>query len=196
VRQGGAAVGIKFLSGGKLHLENSTVFGFSGDPLLFQPSGASGLFVNNTGFRSNYGSVYIFPTSTGTANAVFNGVKLEYGFRGVRADDGSTVLIRNSIATGNEPGNGFAATTAAQPPRPAIITIENSSASLNAAAGVVANGSMAVVRISNVTATDNGSYGAWILNGGVIYSFGTNRFAGNALGDMVAGTALTPSTEK
>jgi hypothetical protein len=77
-----------------------------------------------------------------------------------------------------------------------IVTIENSSASLNTAAGVLANGSMAVVRISNVTSTDNGNYGAWILNGGVIYSYGTNRFAGNALGDMVAGTALTPSTEK
>jgi hypothetical protein len=113
VRQGGAAVGIKFLSGGKLHLENSTVFGFSGDPLLFQPSGASGLFVNNTSFRGNNGSVYVFPTSTGTANAVFNGVKLEYGYRGIRADDGSTVLIRNSIAVGNDPGNGFVATTVA-----------------------------------------------------------------------------------
>jgi hypothetical protein len=152
--------------------------------------------VNNTSFRGNNGSVYVFPTSTGTANAVFNGVKLEYGYRGIRADDGSTVLIRNSIAVGNDPGNGFVATTVAQPPRPAIVTIENSSASLNVGAGVLANGSMAVVRIANVTATDNGNYGAWILNGGVIYSYGTNRFAGNALGDMVAGTALTPLTEK
>jgi hypothetical protein len=49
--------GDQILTGGKLPLENPTVFGFNGDPLLFQPSRARALFGNNTSFRGNNGSV-------------------------------------------------------------------------------------------------------------------------------------------
>ncbi len=193
-RAGGATTAVAFTSGAKLHVDNCTFFGFAGEAIAFQPSGASSLFVNNTSFRSNNGSVQITPASTGTANASLNGVKFENGYRGVRADDGATVVVRNSIAAGNNPGNGFTALSTGA--RPAILTIENSTASSNASYGVLSSGSGAVVRINNVTSIDNGLSGVGTLNGGVVYSTGANRFLGNVQGDVAAGTVLTPWTQQ
>ena len=182
------------MDGATLQIENSAIAGFASDPLLFQPSGASQLFMNNTTIRNNQGSIWVAPTGTGTATASFNNVRLENNQRGIRVDDGTTAVIRNSIATGNLVGNGFGVFSVAAAPRPAVLTIENSTSSRNGGNGLVSNGTMATLRLSNVTATDNGhssgtGVGLFVTAGGSVYSFGGNRFAGNAGGD-VSGAAF------
>jgi hypothetical protein len=133
----------------------------------------------------------ITPTATGSATATFNNVKFENGGRGIRIDDGTTAIIRNSIASGNNPGNGFSAASTGA--RPSTLIIENSTASLNANNGVIATGPTAVVRITNVTSVNNGASGVSVFNGGVVYSYGNNRFSGN--GTDVSGTLTTATTQ-
>jgi hypothetical protein len=99
--------------------------------------------------------------------------------RGLRAEDGAAVVVRNSVAAGNA-ANGFVALGAS---RAVDMTLESSAASRNGAVGVYA-GPFATVRISNVTATGNnvGLQSA----GGTIVSFGNNRVQGNISADGTA----------
>jgi hypothetical protein len=190
-RLGGATGAITFSTGGVLHIDSCTIFGFASEAISFVPTTASALFVNNTTLRSNNGSVMITPTATGSATATFNNVKFENGGRGIRIDDGSTVIVRNSIASGNNPGNGFSAVSTGA--RPSTLIIENSTASLNANNGVIATGPTAVVRITNVTSVNNGASGVSAFNSGVVYSYGNNRFSGN--GTDVSGTLTTATPQ-
>jgi hypothetical protein len=191
-RSWGAAGAIKFVSGATLHVDSCTIFGFAGEGISFLPSAASSLFVNNTSLRSNWGSVIVTPTATGSASATFNNVKFENGTRGIRIDDGTTAIVRNSIATGNNPASGFNAVSTGA--RPATLVIENSTASFNAGNGVTSNGSMATVRLINVTLIGNGGSGVTLASGGVAYSYGNNRIVGN-LTDVSGGT-LTSAAQQ
>lgn len=168
-RAGGAAEGIRFNTGGRLHIESSTIFAFSGEAVNFAPSGASSLFMNNVSVRANNGGVLVAPTDTGTASAALNGVKMEYGLRGLRAQDGSTVTVRNSMSVGNT-GRGFSAFSMAASPRPVKLTIENSVAASNTGSGIGSDGALATIRISNVTVADSGQYGL-IAAGGAYHFF-------------------------
>jgi hypothetical protein len=170
--------GIVFNTGGKLHVENVKVYGVTGHGILFQPSAASSLFVGNSSFRNNTGgALYIIPTGTGTATAALNGVTMDNNGRGLRAEDGSKVVVSNSSASGNV-ANGFVALAVS---RPVELSIDNSVSSLNGAAGVY-SGALATVKISNVTATGN-NVGLQTVGGGAIISFKNNRVLGNVSSD-------------
>jgi hypothetical protein len=189
---GNAQNGVVFFGGGALHLENCTLFGFTGDALLFQPSTAACFYVQNSSFRSNSGGgVYIRPSANGSATASFNRTRFDQNStRGLRADDGSVVIVRDSAAANNL-AQGFVAYSSGF--RPTIMTLDNVSSSFNVVNGVGALGSLATVRITNVTLNDNGYYGVSISGGAVVYSYGTNRIAGNGQGSLISGTALTPA---
>ncbi len=174
----GAGVnGIQFTSGGRLHVENCTISNFTNEGILFQPTASSALQVNNVSIRSNIGgAVNIQPTVPGTAVASLNNLKAETNLRGVRAYDGSTVVVRNSVVSNSTTGTGFSGASVAG----GIVdfTIENSVSSGNPSAGVSSNGANSTMRISNVTVTGNGT-GLMAVNGGKILSFGNNRVNGN-----------------
>ena len=106
---GNGVNGINFIAGGKLHVENCSIYGFTGQGILFQPSGASSLFVNRTTInKSTGGAIYVIPGASGSAAASINAVTMQGNGRGLRAEDRATVVVRNSIATGND-ANGFVA---------------------------------------------------------------------------------------
>jgi len=187
---GVGANGIQFLSGARLHLEHCTISSFTNEGILFQPSGSSTLHVNNVSIRNDVlGAILIQPTVSGTAVAFLNNLKMESNYRGVRAEDRSTVTVRNSIVTGSV-GNGFVAISVAG--GTVDYTIESSVSSGNANSGVVSSGTNATMRISNFTATRNAGYGLYPLSGGKIISFGNNRVNGNLLGDGAPTTTLSP----
>ena len=171
---GTALNGVRFIAGGELHVENCTIYGFTSQGIMFQPSGASALFVNRTVISdSTGGAIYVLPGASGTASASVDAVTMQGNGRGLRAEDGAAVVVRNSIATGNG-ANGFVALATS---RAVDMSIENSVSSRNGAVGIYA-GALATVRISNVLATGN-DVGLQTAGGGSIISFGNNRVNGN-----------------
>jgi len=181
---GTGLAGIKFLAGGALHVENCTINGFTQSGIDFAPSVTSDLFVKDTYIRDNIG-MGIHVHSSAPVAASIDGVRLEANTDGLRVEDGGNVTVRNSSAAGNV-NNGFAVVVGVGS---AELNIENSVATGNGKAGVVATGVLATARISNTMITGNVD-GLKIQAGAHIVSFGNNRIAGN--GSTVAPSSTTP----
>jgi hypothetical protein len=170
--------GIWFIAGGELHVENTTIYGFGQQAVMFAPNSASALFITNSSLRNNVGgAVFIQPTASGTATVALNGVAMDGNGRGLRAEDGSTVVVRNSQATGGT-ANGFVGMSTSGTPRAIDISLEDTVASANGATGIY-SGAMTTFKISNVLVTRNNA-GLQSTAGGTIVSFGNNRVYGNA----------------
>jgi len=166
--------GIRFLSGGQLHVENVNIYGMGQQGVSFAPSAASQLFMRNCSLRDNTaGGVHVVPTGTGTATVALTNVALDGNGRGLRAEDGSTVVVRDSHAAGNV-ANGFVAMASS---RAVDMTLENVVSAGNGATGIYA-GPFATVRLSNTLTTKNNA--GWQSAGGTIVSFGNNRLLDNA----------------
>ena len=172
---GSAVSGIRFNSGKALHVEESTIRGFTSFGLDFRPSAGANLFVHNTTVRNNAGGgVYVAPGAGIVAGANLEKVSLENNLFGLRADDGARVTVHDSVATENS-ANGFvlAGNSAA-----VELNLDDCVSTNNEQVGVKSVGAGATVRLSNTAVTNNGT-GLQALNGGSIVSFGNNRIAGN-----------------
>jgi hypothetical protein len=171
---GSGVHGISFNSGASLYVENVAISGFTGQGIWFRPSGNSKLFVGSTTLRDNdSGAILIQPQATGNADAVLERVTMEDNYRGLRVEDGSGVVVRQSSATHNY-ANGFVALASS---RPIDVSIVDSIASRNGAAGVYA-GALTSIRLSNVSVIGNGG-GLQTVGGGSITSFRNNTVSGN-----------------
>lgn len=104
-------------------------------------------------------------------------VKLQGNARGLRAEDRSTVVASNSIATGND-AIGFVALVTTNA---VDMTLEKAVSSRNGQTGVN-SGAIATVRISNVASIQD-NVGLQSVGGGAIISFGNNRVHRNVGGD-------------
>jgi hypothetical protein len=116
-------------------------------------------------------------TTSGTAQAAIDQVRLEDGGTGLLAREGSTVTVRNSLASGN--GVGFVAYSFSA--ANAELDIENCAASNNGT-GIVASSAstgVATVRVSNSTVTHNGTGLANLAAPAVLLSRGNNTVEGN-----------------
>jgi hypothetical protein len=168
--------GIRFLSGGALHVERCVIFGFTGVGIDAEPAGASQLYVLDTVVRDNDGGgILIRPGAY--AGGSLDGVRLDGNLYGARAESNANVTIRNSVASGNVAGFQAVSTGAA-----AEMNLENSSA-VNNGTGVATTGGAALIIISNATIMSN-SLG---INGNV-YSFGNNRIFANGTNGTPTGT--------
>lgn len=172
--------GISFLSGGALHVDDCNIYGFDVAGINFAPSGASALYVNNSTLRNNrQRAIHVHPGVAGTAIVAITNVLLFGNEQGLRVEDGATVAVKNSVAS----GNSFAGYNVTSSARPAIVTLDGSAANNNDGAGVRANGPLSTVRIHTSTVVDNGDVGLASVGGGNIVSFGSNRVVGNAGGN-------------
>jgi hypothetical protein len=170
--------GVRFLAGAELHIDRVSIYGFTNQGIQFQPAGASRLLVSDTALRNNGGGgVFLQPTAAGTARAAFNRVVVEGNLRGLRADDGSSVVMQDSIVSGNDT-NGIVAFGAS---RPVDVALENTVVSHHPNAGIRSQ-SLATVRISGLMATAN-DVGLLSISGGGIVSFRNNRVFGNVTMD-------------
>jgi hypothetical protein len=174
--QGGTGSGIVFTTGGLLHMEGCVANGFPNAGVLAQ--GTGNLEAKDCVFKSNNNGINVHPVS-GNARATVDQVRLEGNTTGLRADAGSLVTVRNSVASSN--GFGFicsSVTSAA-----AEMNIESCVASNNLMSGVeVDSGStgVALARVSNSIVTDNQS---GLVNQGspaVLLSRGNNTVEGNS----------------
>ena len=185
-----SGIGIDFISGSALHIQNCVVRNFNApgtaNGINFNPQGRSRLFMSDTiiynnGSSANTGGIRIATccmASTG-ADVVLDRVHLENNVYGVRVDGnggaggpGAHVVIRDSVVSGNV-GSGIIATTVPDQ-APAFIFVERSSTVNNAASGIRADGPGATVLLSDSTITRNGT-GVTTVGGGQLISYGNNR---------------------
>jgi hypothetical protein len=154
---------------------------FFNSAVLFQPSGTatSNLVVRNSVVSGNAASagILIQPQSTGRAVAVIENVNVSNNYYGIYALDYSTVTVRNCVVT-QSVWFGIRSEAKASPPGAVTVFVEHTQVSHNGGNGVLAAGSTATMRLSDVTITDNGA-GIAYVNGGIVYSFGNNSVSGN-----------------
>ena len=177
--------GIRFLAGGQLHVENVRIYGHSQHGIDFNPSGASQLFVKDSSFRDNTGgAIWLRPQASGSATAAISNAAMDGNGRGVRADDATTVVVRDSHAAGNV-ANGFVGVGVL---RPVNMTLEHVVSAGNGAVGVYA-GANTTVKLSNTLTTRNNA-GWTTVDGGQIISFGNNSIFDNVSGNGPATTTV------
>jgi hypothetical protein len=168
--------GIRYVKGGELHVDNVTIYNFTGEGIKVIPTvnAQNRLFVSNSKISNNTaGGILVQPTGSAVVNGSITNTLLDGNGRGLRVENSARVQVRDSQATGND-ANGFVALNFA------TIALENCVASNNLATGVYA-GSSASVRMSSTMVLNN-------LNGlqavgGTIISFGNNRVYANSAGD-------------
>jgi hypothetical protein len=167
--------GVKFLNGGALHIEKSVITEFTGQGVNFAPStNNASLFVTDTIIRKNAGGgIWVVPGAGVTAKVVVRNTTMDFNFRGLRAEDGSTISIQDSSASNNTQ-NGIVAYGNGS--RAVDMTIERTAANINGGVGVY-SGTLCNVRISNLTASRNAT--GLMASGGSIISFGNNSVNGN-----------------
>lgn len=193
---GGGTKGIYFIAGGALHVENCTIFNYTGSPgygIDFEPGAASQLFVDSTSIRNNTGGgILVKPGTIGSAKVSLEDVRLENNNYGMRAEDNSKVTAHNCTAAGNSK-NGFLAVSTALPTE---MNLERCVSKNNGTNGIAsANAALsgnAIVRLSYVTVTNN-TTGLLSTSGGQILSvlqngIGTNFVGGNTTDGVVTGS--------
>lgn len=167
--------GIAFMSGGRLQVENCTIFGFAKRGIDFESNGDSQLVVKDSVIRENGAAgILVLPAAGGTAKATIEHTRLEGNQHGLSVFDNSTVTIRDSVMAGSSI-NGVQLTTAAASPK---VSIENCLMANNADTGLKVTGNKATARLSGSTVTGNNT-GLATGAGGTIISFGNNNVAGN-----------------
>jgi hypothetical protein len=176
--------GIRFLAGNTLHIENCTINNFAQKGIDVQPTTPSFLFIkdtivrNNTaGGAANGGGILIKPGVGGSVRAALDNVRSERNVYGLRTENNTETLVRNSVFTGNNAiGINAISTTGGN----VQIDVDDSVVSNNVSTGVTADGTNTVVRLSNVMVTNNNGTGILPANSGQVLTFGTNRIAGNS----------------
>jgi hypothetical protein len=170
--------GIDFLSGGVLHIEHCTVFGFSSNGINLQPSTAANVFVVDTISRDNAGSG-IYGSGSSAVRVTINKSRFEGNVIGVFASDSTNFAVRDSDASGNS-WVGFCASANGAS---AELDIFDSLAANNGGYGVQGGGggSPAVVHMGGVALVGNGEGGLLLQGNGSIISFGNNQNSGGGL---------------
>ncbi|HYG63794.1 MAG TPA: right-handed parallel beta-helix repeat-containing protein [Thermoanaerobaculia bacterium] len=187
----GGTNAIRFLAGGTLVVEDCILKNGTAKGIDFEPSGNSQLLVKNTtivGFNNgaNGGAILIKPTGAGTAKVALTDVRMTRSTYGLRAENGSMVAMRDSVASNNTNNGVIALSTAGGA---LDVSIDNSLISGNGIYGVRSEGSAAaIVRISNTTITGNNP-GLSAATNGQIISYGDNHNSGNVSNNNGAPTS-------
>ena len=150
---GGGLNGVKYITGGALHIENCYIFGFTGDGIdVATTTPNAALFVTDTFLTNNKNGIEIAPTAGNVRSMVLR----------VHADGNSDVGILL------DPGSGIGAGT----------VVNDSSAVMNGT-GVEVTG--ATLYLGNSVIIRNGT-GVSIMGGSVL-SYKTNMIDGNGTGN-------------
>ena len=171
--------GIRYLSGGALHVENCTINNFAQKGIDVQTTGTVQLFVSNTIIRNNInavngGGIFVRPTS-GTVKGYLEDVQLRNNLIGLRVENNANVTAKNTTVT-HSTFAGFSALATAG--LSASLFLDSCVSAYNANA-IAADGANAVVRITNCSLTGNTGNAYVTANGGSVTSFGTNFQDGN-----------------
>jgi hypothetical protein len=181
-QSGDADGGVAFNTGSELHVEKCLMTGFiNGSGIDF--FGPGKLFVADTISRNNNGGINV-NFSPGSATVSIDHVRLErISNTGLNIGLNVKATITNSVVSGSFLGLGAGSAFG----MPSELNIENCMV-FNNTMGISSNGSLALVRVSNTTVTDNVT-GLQQASGGVLLSRGNNTVEGN--GTDTSGTIGT-----
>ncbi len=174
------------VTGVTLHVEKCVITSFAGIGIDFEP-GAGGqanqLLVTRTSVRNNVkGGILI-----ANAKAALNAVASARNSFGVKAIDGAIVEVRRGSAGGNT-SQGYAAQSSGGAVQLSIVDSISAANGGNGIDSAVVSGGSAIIRLSNVTVTENTGTGLANSGGGQILSLsrngqGTNNISGNIGGN-------------
>lgn len=177
VGQSGATVGIRFIAGARLHLENVSVHGF-GRGVSFDPSLGGALFLRRVSLFDNADEGLAVGADGGTVAAVIEHSSFQHNRTGLLAGPGAKVTLRGGDASGNaDAGISLAAGEEGE----VDLNVEGTSVTGNGL-GVAssATGGVATARLSQALVADN-ALGPTALTGeGRVDSFGNNRIVGGS----------------
>jgi hypothetical protein len=180
-------IGIRFLAGSTLHVQNCVIKNFVGTAgIAFTPNSTAQLYVSDTVITNNGvgptgGGILVANLNAG-ANpvlAVINRVQVNgnngFGikFDGTTGTGQINGTVRDSVSAGNS-SNGIWATT---PAAGVLVSINNSAALNNAGTGVLSNG-VALVLMNNIVASGN-TTGVGFTGGGTLLSYHNNSIDAN-----------------
>ena len=188
---GSGLVGINFVSGFSLHLDNVIIENFNGgtaNGIRFAPGNAGNRFlhVDNSFFWNNGiapasgAGIFIQPAVAGaTTVAVINNTAVEFGAQGITANGATAAvfLTVNGSSVSHNRGGGIAAQGGAQ------VMVTNTAVIDNSSTGVSSVGT-SLVRINNSTIFGNQT---GVGGGGNLRSYKNNAINGNG----VDGTPIT-----
>ena len=196
--------GVRFIAGGTLIIEDSTIRNFNASGsfgISFQPSGASTLIVNRTTISSNGnggtgGGILVQPTGAGgSARVALDDVRVlanaNFGISvnttGASSGNGIQMTIHNSQIIANATGISILQPGGTQNVAMSVTSTEISN---NTTIGVTAAGAGTVARFDNTTITAN-ALGISSSSGAQLLSFGGNRLSGNPSFGVPADGAFT-----
>lgn len=181
--------GVRFVMGGALHIEHSTIRRFNSANsfgVSFAPSSAAQLFITDSTITQNGnaatgGGINIQPTGTGSARVTLRNVRIQDNANnGLRVDGSSmttnanlNVTVEDAEISGNV--NGVSTQSGNS-----ILTVSvgNSVLVNNSGTGIISNGLSSSVVVGNTTIIGNGT-GVSAINSAAIRSFGDNRLEAN-----------------
>lgn len=174
--------GIQFSAGKSLTIENCVIRHVTGDAIDFNPNASSSLAVSNSLFADNGGTgTFVAPSGSGGVTAVFNHVETNDNAVGGIFMDGAgsigtiTATVSESVAARNATFGFLAETSSGHAPTTLMLV---RSVAANNNIGIEAQGNGAALRVAQSTVTGSPASG-WLINGGIIYSYGDNYMDGN-----------------
>jgi hypothetical protein len=180
--------GVRFISGGSLHLENLEIYGFGNagvNILATPPSTSPQIYLTNVSSHSNGTGVWIQPSGVVARVSVFNSKISDNSF-GLRADSYTLVGVKNCQITGNVNSGVQASPTAGS----ATIAVDDSLIAFNFNGFIAQGPGVATIYISNDTITSNVNRSLGTTGGSVI-SFGNNAVSNNGVNTPPTATIAT-----
>jgi hypothetical protein len=198
IHGGGTGInGIRFVAGGSLHVQNTTIQRFNGTNgtgISFAPSGSSQLTVTNTAIVKNGtagtgGGVVILP---GASGATFNNVRIQNNAQiGIRADSTTGGAVRATLSRSEISGNENGVSAVSPPGMPLVqMAVIDSLSVYNTGYGIGANGALAQVRVSDSLIKGNAT-GLIVGGSANIVSYGDNVLFGNTTTDGTFSATVT-----
>ena len=190
-----------------LHMQNCVIKNFEGSgnqfgtwAINYAPSVTSHIFISDTliynnGSTANTGGILIEGQGGNGVTAVLDRVHIENNVLGLKVDNqfstgfGSTVVVRDSVLTGNA-SNAITASVPSGLPG-ALLLVERATIVSNAGTGILASGVHANVLLSDSTISRNGT-GVSAVGGGQLISYGNNRNNNNFGAEGTATSTFAP----
>jgi hypothetical protein len=178
--------GVRYIAGGAVHIQNSTIQKFQGAGISFLAALPANLVVSNTTVVNNGqigsgGGIEIVPTGSANSKVTLQEVQVEGNANiGIRVDVGAmtggsmSLLVEDSHVVAGQTGISVAA------PGPAVaaVMVLRSELANNFGAALTANGAAATVRVADTAITGNQS-GVFATNSATLSSYGNNYLDGN-----------------
>jgi hypothetical protein len=190
----GTTIGIYFLTGNTLNVQNSVIRNFTQHGIYFvaNSSGPSQVFVSNTLVSDNGGhGIYINPFGSGPTTGVLDHVQIENntldGLVVEPSTSGTNITVSDSVSANNTLSGIFAQSAGGTP---ASVMVRNSTIANNVVDGMVATGSGATIRLTRSTITGNAT--AWqAFSTAVVLSYADNNIDGNGAANTEPPNPLT-----